>query len=369
MEENLSMASYNDVITFDTLPILEAVVYRNTLQAWVLAAIAVVLLSVVLHRLKKWVFVFLRKVTASSAMLWDDDLYMIVSRTRNATIIATAVMLATQGLVLGTRVSRGLEIAFMAIVFFQLVLWLDTAVQIALRRWIKDQHASDGNFASPKAVILSFLIRLVVSVIVLLLFLDNLGVNITALITGLGIGGIAVALAMQNILGDLFASLSIALDKPFEVGDFIVVGEVMGNVEKVGLKTTRIRSLSGEQIVFPNSDLLQSRVRNFKRMTHRRVAFRFGVTYDTSPEKIDVAGKIVRTALEADERARFERVHCMNFGASSLEFEVIYWVLSPEFPDYMEVHQSLMKQMLTQFKEAGIDFAFPTQTLLLGRAT
>ena len=170
---------------------------------------------------------------------------------------------------------------------------------------------------------LGFVGRIVLWSVVLLMILDNLGVNITALVASLGIGGIAVALAVQNILGDIFASLSIALDRPFAIGDFIVVGDVLGTVEYIGLKTTRIRSLSGEQIVFSNADLLKSRIRNYKRMTERRVVFGFGVVYQTPHDKLERIPAMVREVIEAQPKTRFDRAHFKEYGDSALAFEAV----------------------------------------------
>jgi len=184
-------------------------------------------------------------------------------------------------------------------------------------------------------------------------------------LASLGIGGIAVALAMQNILGDLFASLSIAIDKPFVIGDFIVLGEEMGTVEQVGLKTTRIRSLGGEQIILSNNDLLQSRIRNYKRLQERRAVFAIGVTYDTPADKLERIPELIRQAIEAQADARFDRAHFKSFGASSLDFEAVFYVLKPDYNVFMNVQQAINLQLVRSFAGQGIEFAFPTQTLHL----
>lgn len=201
--------------------------------------------------------------------------------------------------------------------------------------------------------------------VIVLLCLQNLGVDVTALIAGLGIGGIAVALAVQNILGDLFASLTIALDELFCGGDFIVVGDEMGTVEHVGLKTTRVRSLSGEQLVFGNSDLLSSRIRNFKRMTQRRVVINLGVTYSTPPETLEKIVRLIREAIEAQPGVTFDRAHFCRFGASSLDFEAVYYFSSPDYNAHMDTQQAVHLGIARAFREQKVEFAFPTQTLYL----
>jgi len=177
--------------------------------------------------------------------------------------------------------------------------------------------------------------------------------------------GIAVALAVQNILGDLFASLTIVLDKPFIVGDFIIVGDSMGTVERVGLKTTRIRSLSGEQLIMPNSDLLQSRIRNYKRMQERRVPFSIRVVYETTGDKLKRIPGILKEVIESQEMTRFDRAHFKDYGNFSLNFEIVYWVLSPEKSRSMDIQQAINLSILERFQKEGIEFAYPTQTIRL----
>ncbi|HPK54642.1 MAG TPA: mechanosensitive ion channel family protein, partial [Smithellaceae bacterium] len=202
-----------------------------------------------------------------------------------------------------------------------------------------------------------------------LLVLDNLGVNITGLVAGLGIGGIAVALAVQNILGDLLASLSIVLDKPFVIGDSIVVDSFSGTVEHIGLKTTRIRSISGEQLVFSNNDLLKSRIQNYKRMQERRVVFGFGVTYQTPLEKLPLINRIIREIIAAQPNSRFERVHFKEYGDSALNYEVVYFVMTPEYGIFMDVQETINLEIFRRFQEEGIEFAYPTRTVLIQKET
>ena len=202
-------------------------------------------------------------------------------------------------------------------------------------------------------------------VVALVLFAESLERDFTGILAGLGIGGLALALAVQNILGDLFASLSIVLDKPFVVGDFLAVGEHLGSVEKIGLKTTRLRSLSGEQLVFSNTDLLNSRVRNFGRMFERRVVFTLGVTYQTPRDKLKLIPRIIREAVEAQQNTRFDRSHFSQYGDFSLNFESVYYVLSRDYNQYMDIQQSIYLAIHEGFEAEGIEFAYPTQTLFL----
>jgi small-conductance mechanosensitive channel len=249
--------------------------------------------------------------------------------------------------------------------FWQAGLWVSTAVA----QWL--DHRRKVTIAEDKAAagsigIIRFVARALVWIMVVLLTLDNVGVDITALVAGLGIGGVAVAL--QNVLGDLLASLSIALDQPFVLGDFLVVGEHMGTVEYIGIKTTRLRSLTGEQIVMSNADLLSSRLRNYKRMYERRATFTIGVTYETPLDALRQVAPTLRSIVEAEDGVRFDRAHFAKYGPYSLDFDVVYYVLNPDFGRYMDVQQAINFRIHEKFDELGVEFAYPTQTVLLAGA-
>jgi small-conductance mechanosensitive channel len=249
-------------------------------------------------------------------------------------------------------------------VLIQIAILCSHSVSFWVRRFREQKLASNAGAVTTLTSV-GFVLRMLIWIILFLIGLDNLGINITTLIAGLGIGGIAVALAIQNILGDLFASFSIVLDKPFVIGDFIIIDDYMGTVEHVGLKTTRIRSLSGEQLIFSNADLLKSRIRNYKRMYERRVVFTIGVVYQTPYEKISQIPAIIRTAVESNSQARFDRAHFKEYGDFSLKFEVVYWIHDPDYTVYMDIQQAINLDIFKQFSEAGIEFAYPTQTLIV----
>jgi small-conductance mechanosensitive channel len=248
----------------------------------------------------------------------------------------------------------------------QFGIWATAGLgRFMLLRRQKQMEEDAGAVAAMDVV--SFLLRVAVWAIIFLLTLDNVGVNITALVAGLGVGGIAVALAAQNIISDLFASLSIVLDKPFVLGDFLVIDDLSGNVEKVGLKTTRVRSLSGEQLVFSNNDLLKCRIRNYGRMFERRIPFTIGVVYQTPAEKLEQIPKILEDVIQKQESARFDRAHFQRFGDFSLNFEIVYYVESSDYRLYMDIQQAVNLEIYRRFAEAGIEFAYPTQTVFVNR--
>lgn len=251
------------------------------------------------------------------------------------------------------------------LVLIQSGVWLNAFLTESLRRY-EDKHmaANAGKVTTLRA--LAFVGRIVIIIVVLLGVLESIpGFEVTTLITGLGIGGIAVALALQNVLGDLFASLSISLDRPFSIGDFIIVGDFLGTVEHIGLKTTRIRSLSGEQLVFSNTDLLQSRIRNYMRMQQRRVPFTVGVTYQTPPSKLRKIPDIFKKQLEPFDDVHFDRAHFKAYGAYSLDFEFVYYVHTSDYNRYMDIQQSINLGLYDEFEKEGIEFAYPTRTLFV----
>lgn len=298
---------------------------------------------------------------------WDDVLYTFLRKTHGVFLFLLSLFVTSKILGAGGQASSLFYKMLVIATFFQCALWGNELVAFGLRRYLRRHHGGDENteihLSAYSAV--SITAKFVLWVVLFLLLLDNLGVNITALITGLGIGGIAIALAVQNILGDIFASLSIVLDKPFEVGDFIVVDGNSGTVESIGLKTSRIKSLSGEQLVYPNRKLVETHIQNFKRMQTRRIVFTFGVAYDTPLEKLKVIPVIVRDLIEKMENAKVDRVHFAKFNDSSLDYEVVYIMQVPDYLAYMDVQQDLNFSLFARFQEEGIEFAYPTRTLLV----
>jgi len=251
-------------------------------------------------------------------------------------------------------------------IIIQLGIWGSNLIAFWISNYRKEKLQEDAASVTT-FIAISFLIKLALFTVLFLLILANFGIDITALIAGLGIGGIAIALALQNILGDLFASLSIAMDKPFVIGNFINVDTFFGTVEHIGLKTTRVKSISGEQIIFSNADLLSSRVRNFKKMEERRILFAFGVTYEIGSDKLKAIPSIVKEIIQSKEDVRFDRVHFKEFGDFSLNYEVVYYVLVPDYSVYMDIQQQINLELYERFEKVGIDFAYPTQLVYINK--
>jgi small-conductance mechanosensitive channel len=337
------------------LKLLETKLYANSLTAWGLtAAIAVVLLAVSLF-VKSKLLAHLPETGRTDARHWRPVLRDLVQRTSPIFLAIASIYAGAAFLYLPFSVRHALYAVFVVALFIQCALWADRIVAAAIT-WQFAPRRTKAAIRNALSLI-QFLVRVAVWSIALLLIFENLGFDVTALVAGLGIGGIAIALAAQNVLGDLLSSLAIVLDRPFEVGDFIVFGDQSGTVEQVGIKTTRLRSVSGEQIVCANSDLLGSRIHNYKRMTERRVVFSVGVVYETPLDKLERIPGLLQDIVQHQELARFERAHFASYGEAALRFEVVYWVLSPDHTAYMDLQQRINFAVLRKFQEEGVELA------------
>lgn len=345
---------------------LDTVILGRSLELWAIGLGTAVGLWIVLVALKRLVSSRLSALAERTHNTVDDLVAQMLRRTRPGILLLLSGWPAIHMLDAGTRVRSVAHVITVLILTIQAAIWGRIAIDYFLLGRAGAQRRIDPGSASTMGGVAT-LARVALWIILLIIAFDNLGINVTTLVAGLGIGGIAVALALQNILGDLFASLSIATDKPFVVGDLIKVGELQGTVENVGLKTTRVRSITGEQLVFSNTDLLNSRIHNFKRMTERRIVFTIGVTYDTSHERLSKTPAIIEEIIRANTDARFERAHFVRYDDSSLTFEIVYYVLSPEYNRYMDIHQRINLAIFQRFETEGIEFAYPTQTLYLRR--
>ncbi|HSW12762.1 MAG TPA: mechanosensitive ion channel family protein [Solimonas sp.] len=346
------------------LPYLDAALYGGTPRDWLIALGLSTAIALSVYLAKPILVRRLGEHAARSRTRLDDALVEGLKATRLWLVMVFALSLGARWLSLPDEHAKVLQGATVIALFLQAGFWLAAGLDFWLARSRARALASNASAATSLAAV-GFIGQLLLWVVILLLVLDNLGVNITALVAGLGIGGVAVALAVQNILGDLFASLSIVVDKPFVIGDFIIVDSYMGTVENVGLKTTRIRSLDGEQIVFANGDLLKTRLRNYKRMYERRVLFSFGVVYETEPEQLEKIPALLRRIVEAQPKVRFERAHFHKFGEYSLLFETVYWVLDPDYNLYMDIQQAVNLAIMRALQAEDIVFALPRQAMQL----
>ena len=290
----------------------------------------------------------------------------VASRTTALFLLIASLFLGLQTLALPTKIARVVLPLFTIASFWQMGVWATTALLAALERKQRATLAVD-RAAAGSLTIIGFMARLTIWALVLLLTLDNLGIQIKPLLAGLGIGGIAVALAAQNILGDLFASLSITLDRPFVLGDSLQVDSFSGTVEYIGIKSTRLRSPDGEQIIMPNSKLLASNIRNLTRATDRRVVFTISVGPETPLAEIRKIPSLIRALIEAHPDVRFDRSHFAKISATSFDFEAVYVVKTTDYNRHMDIQQAINLNIHRRFGEQGIAFAVTTQNLVFAR--
>ena len=346
------------------MELLDRTFYGNTLMLWATALGIAIGAYLALALLKRLIVRNTSRLAKHTRTTWDDLIVNVLRRTRRWWLLAVAVGIGSRALELTVNARSAVRLVLVFATVLQIGFWGRAIILGLIERHVEEQKAEDPGAATTMAA-LGLILQMLLWTVLLLMGLQNIGIEVAPLLAGLGVGGIAVALAVQNILGDLFASLSIVLDKPFVIGDFIVVGDLAGNVEHIGLKTTRVRSLGGEQLIFSNSDLLSTRVRNFKRMWERRIVFRLGVIYQTPREQVERIPGMLRGAVEDQEMARFDRAHFVAFGPSSLDFEVVFFVKSPEYNVYMDTQQAINLGIIDRFRGEAIEFAYPTQTLFI----
>lgn len=348
------------------MSVFDTTFYHNTVLEWIVAIGAVIGMYLVVQAIKLLMVRHLAALAKKTTSQVDDILVNVFKRTNWVVVFIISLYFGSLFLMLPDKVAHAFKLVATVAFFLQVALWGNGLIDSLISRVHKLRREKDPASVSGFAAI-SFFARVLLWSLVAFLILDNFGVDITALVAGLGIGGIAVALAAQNILRDIFCSIAILIDKPFEVGDFIIVGDLLGAVEKIGIKTTRVRSLSGEQLIFSNADLVDSRIRNYKRMNERRVVFSFGVTYQTSVEKLEAIPLAVKEIISSIENARFDRAHFHKYGDSSLDFECVYYVLDRDYNLYMDTQQQINLAISRHFEKERIEFAYPTQTLYISK--
>ena len=337
----------------------------NTVGDFIGATIAFI---VFLFVFKIFQFVILRRLgilAEKTKTDIDDTLVKIVKSLRPPFYSFIAFYFAVQFLTLSSTLSKVLDSLLVIWVVYQVIIAAQILIEYIFVKALKNEEdkGAQGAFGVIKNVIGAVLWMLGILVI-----LSNMGVNITSVIAGLGIGGIAIAFAFQNILEDLFSSFAILFDKPFKVGDFIVVGEHKGVVQKMGIKTTRLKSLGGEEIVISNKELTSARLQNFKKMEERRIGFNFGVTYETPTEKLKTIPETVKDIIDSIEKARFDRSHFSQFDDSALTFETVYYVTTSDYAVYRDIQQEINLRVKESFEKDSIDMAYPTQTIYLNKS-
>jgi small-conductance mechanosensitive channel len=342
---------------------LESQFLGNTAQVW-LIALGIIIISfiaikiikiIVIKRLKKW--------SVKTVTTWDDFLISIIESSIIPLLYISSVYFALKTLELNEKVSNVIHIAYMVAFTFFILKMISAAFKKFIYSFINRRENSEDK--QKQAAGLIVIVNIVIWILGIIFLIDNMGYNVTTLVAGLGVGGIAIALAAQAVLGDLFSYFVIFFDRPFEIGDFVIIGNDNGIIEYIGIKTTRIRTLNGEQLVCSNTYLTNSRLRNFKRMEKRRIVFTLGVTYQTTKEQLAAIPQLVKQIVESKSDLQFDRGHFSGFGDSSLNFEFVYYVNNPDYNIYMDNQQAVYLDIFSTFEEKGIEFAYPTQTLFV----
>jgi len=339
--------------------------FGNTIFSYLTSLAIFITGLMVAYIFKKHVVSRLKKHADSTETQLDDLLVSTLEKALLPVLYFGALYLSLHTLKLSAAFGRYLQIAAMVLITALIVRALTAAINYALHSHLSS--ASESSSAQKQLKGMSGLINIIIWLLALVFLLDNLGVKISAVVAGLGIGGIAVALAAQAVLGDLFSYFVIFFDKPFEIGDFIMVDSKLGVVEHVGIKTTRLRALGGELLVFSNTDLTNARVHNYKKMEQRRVLFSLGVTYQTPSNKLKIIPQIVKDIIEAQEGTTFDRGHFASYGDFSLNFDFVYYVTSSNYNIYMDRHQAINLGIYEAFEKQKIDFAYPTQTVFINK--
>jgi small-conductance mechanosensitive channel len=341
------------------------VYFGNPLWAWMTAAlVAAVAISVAALGRRRLTRRLER--TPENAGLARRAIETLARGTSLLLVLAVTLWAISLILSLPDKSERVLRTGAIAALAAQVAVWAHTLIALAASEGESRLAKRDpGSTTGIRA--LALMCKVALWTILILMALHNAGVDITALLAGLGIGGVAVALALQSILADVFASISIMLDKPYQVGDFIAVGDSMGTVDRIGIKTTRVRSLSGEQLVFSNSEILKSRIRNFKRMSERRVEFIVGVAYAMPYARVELVPSILREIISSHDQVRLERANFKEFGESSLTFECVYFVKDLSYPVYLDIQESINLGILRRFQEEDIELAHPNRTLYIAQ--
>ena len=343
--------------------ILEYTFWNNTVKDY-LITLAVMLAIIGFVRFVRTIALKkLKQLAVQTDSMLDDLLLQLFEKSILPIINVGALFAASHYLTLPPKVDRILYATIAVLLTFFVARLIVAAIKTALDHYLEKQENAEEKKRQVRSLLM--IVKIFVWLLALLFLFSNLGYDITAIVTGLGIGGIAIALAAQTILGDLFSYFVIFFDRPFEIGDFITVDDKRGTVEYIGLKTTRIRSLTGEMLVVSNTNLTNSRVHNFKKMERRRIVFTLGVTYQTPAEKLRQIPSIIKDAIENTPGTTFDRAHFSAFADFSLNFEVVYFIDDADIKVYMDAHQQINLSIYQAFEQQGIEFAYPTQTIYL----
>lgn len=345
------------------MDLLNKVFWNNSVSDW-LIALGIIVFSLIFIKLFKYIVLNRVKIwSLKTVTTWDDFLIVVIEKSAVPILYASSIYAAFHYLVLPKKVEHIIHIAWLTVVSFFIIRIITSAFRKFVYSFINTQENSEVKKKQAGGLIV--IVNVIIWILGIVFLIGNFGYDVTALVAGLGIGGIAIALAAQAILGDLFSYFVIFFDRPFEIGDLVNVDTKTGTIEHIGIKTTRIRSITGEQLICSNTDLTNARLHNFKRLERRRVVFKLGVTYQTKYKEVAEIPTIVKSIIEKIEKIDFDRGHFSGYGDFSLNFEFVYHVNDTEYVVYMDKQQEIYLAIFEAFENRGIEFAYPTQTLFL----
>jgi small-conductance mechanosensitive channel len=338
---------------------LERIYWNNTVLDYLYVAGAILLTWLILQIFKRWIFSAIRRLTGRTNSQYDDVLISSVERFVLPYVYILINVVIIKQLNLTPRIVQVLNVAMTVVTVYFAARVFNHVLHSSLKVYMERREEGPARMQQLNGILV--VIKVVVWIVGFLFLLDNVGYNVTTVIAGLGVGGIAIALAAQNILSDLFSYFVIFFDKPFEVGDFISMGTASGTVEYIGIKTSRLRSLGGEQLIIPNAELVKSTLYNFKRQQQRRVVLNIKVMYDTTPESLKEIPAILTDAISSKENVKFDRAHLQGLADHFINFEAVYTVLTADYNLHMDTQQAILTDILISFRKKGIEFAMPTQ--------
>lgn len=343
--------------------------FDENIRVWVEAFFVFLIIFLTLYLFRTVLLSRLRKLCLKTKTQADEILVDSIMLIGPVFYFVISVWGASQFLELSDLVTKIINWVTLALV----VYYVTKAVQKLTEYIIHNHIFKEREGKSDSGIIVKGFITQLTKVVIwgaaILILLQNLGVEISVLLGGMGLAGLAVGFALQSILEDIFAFFSIYFDRPFEIGDFIIVGEEMGTIEKIGIKTTRIRTLQGQELVMSNRELTGQRIHNYRKMEERRIVFGFGITYETDYKKLKKVNGIVEKVFEDLKKdARLDRVHFHDFGDFSLDYEVVYYVLTRDYYQYMDVQEKVNLALFKAFEKEGISFAYPTKRVLLDKS-
>lgn len=346
---------------------LEMTYWNNTGQEYLIALGIFIFLFILFKIFASLIVVFLKKQATKTKIKLDDMVIDFINAIHWQFYVYLSFYIAASTLTLTKTIDKTLIILLIIFIAFYAGQGLSRVVDEFTKEQVAKRKKNDNIQNTSMILVFGTIFKVIIWTIILLTLLSNVGIEITPLIAGLGVGGIAIAIALQSVLSDLFSAFAIYFDKPFKEGDFIIVGNDMGTVEKIGIKTTRIKTLQGQELVISNSELTSSRINNYKNMEKRRVAFTFGIKYDTQVNKMKKINGMVKKIIDKTKLATFDRIHFKEFGDFSLNYEIVYYVESADYNVYMDVQQEINLAIKKAFEKEKIEFAFPTQTLHIER--